>query len=561
MNQNPPNGPFLPSMTWTQNRIMLHAMDKGGLPTWEKPETYAERSAELDECVEPAYQQRARYFKAFTSAFAQIGTLPDELRLSIEPLHPLPTLDLKKHVTKRLAAFGVKAPDAHQGLGLVSRALLNSYYPQARLFDLVIPAPPTSHPDLFLFDPLIGFVLWEEDGKIHNDWLGNKRDLADLIRLPTETRRMLYRSQGDLFRVGSSLMRRVIIPLLSTRREFASDDADIPTITIDSQRDLDALVDDLRTACARAPFNVSAVFRGQTEEHRLPDRSELVATQVTPYSDVKDHSVIPSLYRHYDQFLDDPSQFRGFVSHLSDWCFYSDLIFGDPARYLTPDGHVYKPKGIGSDSTLTIQFFQDAPVLGPRSLDNGNPYTRWTVSNGNGEVQDEYVKHFRMGHYDVRRNLVLQHYGAPTPYIDVTHDIRVAEWFAFNKLSVTATGLSSNTELAGPLTNSAIFVFLVPDGAAPLVNTEQLTSPDEALRPHRQACAVLGGSGALYRNAASRFIGLKIKFADGFRPSNLPNARHLFPGPDEDPMLKRLLAMYEVPHGLMKTFPVYWFPS
>ena len=133
----------------------------------------------------------------------------------------------------------------------------------------------------------------------------------------------------------------------------------------------------------------------------------------------------------------------------------------------------------------------------------------------------------------MRRNLILQHYGAPTPFVDVTHDIRVAEWFALNQISVQESGLSTSGMVASPFRASAIFVFLALDGLAPIVDTERLTTPEESLRPHRQACAGLGGAGNLYRNAVSRFIGLKIKFADSFRPSDLPTIAN-YSGPDED---------------------------
>lgn len=79
-----------------------------------------------------------------------------------------------------------------------------------------------------------------------------------------------------------------------------------------------------------------------------------------------------------------------------------------------------------------------------------------------------------------------------------------------------------------------------------------------SLRPHRQACAVIGGAGNLYRNAVSRFIALKIKFGSSFEPSGLPTAEHLFPGPDEDNTLKQLQERYQVPEQAPpRRFPVY----
>ncbi|MES2940171.1 MAG: FRG domain-containing protein [Pseudomonadota bacterium] len=546
-------------MDWAQQRAVQHVMTKGGLPFYDAAAAPSRLTVDALDAVEEQYRQRAHYFLSFGMCFSQLGTLPGELRLSIEPLHPVPDLDRTLRVTRLLTDLGIGTPAAHQGLSLISRAMVNAYHPVASLFDVV--DAPASHPDLFLFDPLTGFVIWREGEKVRNTWLGNWRDLVELQTQQSALKDLLLHSQADHFCPGRSLLMRLIGPLLPRRRYVVDDDAGIPTIVVKDQHELDGLVEDLRIACARAPLQVSAVFRGQTQEHRLPDRQELVASLVTPYSDVRDHSIVPSLYRHYDGFLDNPLDFRAFVAHLLDWNFYSDMVFGDPASYFTLDGQPYVPKSISDPATASCQVLAGDPPATQRAFHGVGLESVWTVTGADGTVQDRYVKRHALGRDDVRRNLVLQHYGAPTSYVDVTRDIKVAEWFAFNKITVEETGLSASGMLRAPFRDPVIFVFLVPQGMAPLVDTEHLTSPGEALRPHRQACAVLGGAGNLYRNAASRFIGLKIKFADEFRPMHLPSARHLFPGPDEDDMLKQLLALYEAPADLPKRFPVYWFPE
>jgi len=180
------------------------------------------------------------------------------------------------------------------------------------------------------------------------------------------------------------------------------------------------------------------------------------------------------------------------------------------------------------------------------------------VTDADGRVLDEYIKQFRPGHDSVRRNLVLQHYGAPTPYIDVTRDIKVAEWFALNKLRIDSKGMTAIGTVHAPFRESAIFVFLVLDDLVPMVETEDLVDPSESLRPYRQHCAVLGGAGNLYRNATSRFVGVKIKFGDAFLPAGLPTATWLFPGPDEDNALKQLLSQYQASVHETNIFPPYW---
>ncbi len=543
-----------------QHRVIHHAMDRARLPAFDAGDGDAIGPYDgMLDTVEVAYRRRARFFLSFGMCFSQLGTLPGELRLSIEPLHPLPDLDHNQRIVDLLRTLGVKTPTDDQGLSFISRSMVNAYNPAASLFDNV--DAPSSHPDLFLFDPLTGFVMWPQDGKIRNTWLGNQRDLVQLQTQPTAIKDVLLRGPSDHFCLGRSLMMRLVGPLLPRRRVVHDDDAGIPTLVVNDQAELDGLVDDLRIACERSPLKVSVVFRGQSREHRLPDRRNLVAALVTPYSDVRDHSIVPSLYRHYDAFLNDPNHFRAFAAHMLDWHFYSDMAFGDPVNYFTLDGQPYLPKPLTGPAAASCQVFAGDSSDLPRAFDGVEPHSVLTVTGSDGSVIDTYVKRHNLGFGNVRRNLILQHYGAPTPYIDVTRDIRVAEWFAFNKITVEPTGLSTSGMLPAPFSGSAIYVFFVPEGLAPMVDTEHLVTPDQALRPHRQACALLGGAGNLYRNAVSRFVGLKIKFADGFRPTGLQTARHLFPGPDEDDMLKRILALYKAPDDLPKHFPVYWFPE
>jgi hypothetical protein len=552
------SGPAFPSLSWEQVRVLQYVAEKSALPTYDDPDDNAPDPVDWLAQIDAPYRRRARFFNRFAACFAQLGAMPGELRLSIEPLHPLPDGDRTAWLSSQLASLGVSDQKENPGLGILSRALFTSYHPGAGLFDLA-DAPPT-HPDLFLFDPLVGFVLWRDNGQVRNFWLGNQRDIIGLQQASAPLKEILLQSDSEHFCIGKSLLMRLVSPFMKQRRDVVFDDADIPVVQVETQRDLEALADDLRNACHNAPANVSAVFRGQTSEYLLPDRRALVAAGVCLYSDVRDHSVVPSLYRHYDRFVNDPAHFRAFAAHLLDWHFYSDLMFGDPAKYVTVDGQPYKPKEAPSDTTATMQLFMAGSSGQKRAFEDTGPATLWTITDSDGVVLDRYVKLHRPGHDNVRRNLILQHYGAPTPFIDVTHDIRVAEWFALNRVDVEEDGLSTSGMVGQPFREPAIFVFLVLDGLTPIVDTEALTTPDEALRPHRQACAVLGGAGNLYRNAASRFIALKIKFADGFQPAGLPTARHLFPGPDEDAMLKRLLGCYEAPRDLSKTFPVYWFP-
>jgi hypothetical protein len=385
--------------------------------------------------------------------------------------------------------------------------------------------------------------------------------MVDLQQQPEPLRQMLIQKKADHFSLGRSLLMRVIVPWLRRPAKFALDSAGIPTIFVENQTELEALVDDIKNACLRSPIKIRMVLRGQTSEYQLPDRSQLAIAGVCPFSDVRDHSFVPSFYRRYDDFLDEMNTFREFLLQMQDWSLYSDLVFGDPAQYLAMNGTPYVPKELNSPCTVKASYIFSGGPTANRALEDMGPYTRYEVIDSEGNLLDEYIKQHRPGYDTVRRNLVLQHYGAPTPYIDVTDGIRIAEWFALNTLTINADGLSTIGTLKAPFRKSAIFVFLVLQDLAPIVDTVALVDTNKSLRPHRQECALLGGAGNLYRNAASRFLGLKIKLADGFIPVGLPTAAWLFPGPDEDNALKDLLSRYRLAANDKNLFPVYWLPN
>lgn len=543
---------FTPS--WEQLRIMRHVFDR----------KFIASAAQVDDAggpllkVDQRFRERARGFAGLAPVLAELGVLPGELRLSVEPLHPLPPEDHDALVAERIRALGVPDAKPDHGLSLLSRGLLEAHHPGADLLGNV--DAPVAHDDLFLFDPFVGFLIWREGVRIRNGWLGNVRDLVTVANQDEPLRSLLVRQPADHFSIGKNLLLREVGPLMVRKRPITFDSADIPTLVVESQRDLEALAQEVVDACERASVRITPFFRGQNSEYRIPERSRLALAGVCPYSDVRDHSIVPSLYRHYDSYLRDLPTFRAFAGHLLDWALYADLIFGDPTIYLDLEGRPYTPRPVPPDAQASIAMAFSGERQPIRAFDDLGPYNEWTITDRDGNVTDRYIKKFRPGHDSVRRSLILQHYGAPTAFVDVTRDVRIAEWFALRKITVDSHGLSSSGRVDPPFSDPAIYVFLVPDGMVPVVHTESLVREDEALRPHRQACAVLGGPGNLYRNAVSRFIALKIKFADGFIPHGLPTARHLFPGPDEDNALKRLLELYRAPADLVPGFPVYWFP-
>lgn len=523
---------------WLEARVLSHMMLRKKLQNSSEDQASPDPYDVAFENIDPAYRKRARYLHSLLPIYWELGTQPAELRLSVEPFHPLRDKEVDAVVAAYLQADGVGAPDRKHGLTVLSRALVESYCPGS-LVDLS--GIPGGYPDLQLFDPFTGFLIWKEGNRYRNYWFGNVRGMVDLMQQPEHVRRLLIRNQADHLSLGKSLLGRVVGPLLRRPTQFTLDDAGIPTIQVNSQSELEALADDIRNACSISRVSVKAVFRGQTDEYPLPNRSDLAKAGVCPYSDIRDHSFVPSLYRKYDKFLDELANFRKLLLRTMDWNLYSDLIFGERAQYFTKDGIPYSPVEPTSPCTVTIGLaFGGNSGPNPAFEDLG-PYTTYVIKDAEGRLVDEYIKRHYPGRDSVRRNLILQHYGAPTPYVDVTHDIRVAEWFALNDLAILSDGQLKSEIVKAPFRKPAIFVFLVLGDLSPIIDTQDLVEPSKSLRPHRQCCALIGGAGNLYRNAASRFVAVKIKFSDGFFPVGLPTADWLFPGPDEDNALKELL--------------------
>jgi len=461
-------------------------------------------------------------------------------------------------IKKQLTALGVTKTDQDYGLSLASRTLIDSYNTEQSLFANA--GEMAGLEDLQLLDPLTGFMIITDGGRAKNFWLGNQRDMVEIQNQPEEVVKLLLQTKSDHFCIGKNLLMKAVGPMTKRRRNISYDPSGIPTFIVQTQTELEELATEITEACAALPFGVTAYFRGQSSEHLLPDRRGLIEAGVCEYSDVRDHSLIPPLYRHYDSFTNEPGDFREFVSHLLEWNLHGNLALGDPGSYLTIDGKPHTPKSVSREALASRTMNVKGSLQSQRMFEAVGTYTHWKISES-GKAVDEYIKFEQPGFDLMQRNLIMQHYGAPTPFLSVTTNIQVAEWFAFNKLEVASDGLVMADSVRQLVKDPVIYVLFALEGLTPHVKTESLLANEQSLRIQRQSCATIGGAGNLYRNSASRFIGLKLKFAENFRPKGLPDARHLFPGPDEDETLKKLLD--SVTYGSLSKpiYPVYWFPG
>ncbi len=143
-----------------------------------------------------------------------------------------------------------------------------------------------------------------------------------------------------------------------------------------------------------------------------------------------------------------------------------------------------------------------------------------------------------------QRGLLLQQYGAPSAYLDITSDSEIAAWFATHRCTNNAEGKMQYENYfwddSDPENWPTIFIFPLVKGAHPYMDLASILSTSHALRPARQKCGLLGGAGNLARNYCARYLGLKIRLKPGFTLSNPVSASELFPSATEDNALSFL---------------------
>jgi len=159
-----------------------------------------------------------------------------------------------------------------------------------------------------------------------------------------------------------------------------------------------------------------------------------------------------------------------------------------------------------------------------------------------------------------REMLLLQHYGCPTPYLDITHQTHIALWFALHKLTSVSEGKIKAERIrsieGSPEEWPTIYIFLLDPSLHPVIDTSTILADSPFSRPKLQKCGLLGGAGSLARNYAARYIAIKLRLGHGFLAMELPETHKLFPKPSEDKGLEELLRL-EGRYDNDKLFRVY----
>lgn len=137
-----------------------------------------------------------------------------------------------------------------------------------------------------------------------------------------------------------------------------------------------------------------------------------------------------------------------------------------------------------------------------------------------------------------------QHYGLPSVGLDLTKDIKVATWFATNKLIIDNDGLAETRQLED-FSESTIFIFRCPKDT---VFSHKSIKPKfiENTRPDRQDAWFCHSGWGLSKNQLASYLVCAIRLND--QASNLSNSdytNYLFPSRSVDLVLNYFMDIKE----------------
>jgi hypothetical protein len=478
----------------------------------------SESRAQFSELGREAVIKRAAYFKevalAISSDFLNVYE-PNYLTLEVP--HPYKTQEIQRELD--LLGYASDPPDelTSAGLSLLTPVLCTSY-DSTGLGLAALMGDMGLKEKNYLFDPYYGAVHVVLPNRVQClpiisvQWFQYVKTLSPSIR----DDRLAH--PQDAFGQGINL---AVDMFSSALPPGAYSTAEVPCVTVETERDYLLLMENLRRLSERSNKNVELWFRGQGTDHLMPERRHIASRGIAVYSSVRDSSLVPGFYRDLDKFTDSINRYEQFAVCIGKWFSSADKIFGP---------------------NFTLRGEQP-PINAPANLWDDNWETRASIYDNQGTLVHDYIKDYHLDTQRLQRGLLLQHYGCPTPFLDITRNPSVALWFALNECERSGGILrySATEWKSDPGSWPTVYVFPLIRGVHPFLDSESILRETDALRPMRQQCGLLGGAGNLARNYPARYIALKVRIAPGFESRVATVAEDLFPGPDEDGLLKKLL--------------------
>jgi len=437
--------------------------------------------------------ERALYFIQMAKTISSLGLSNPHERsaLTIEPSHPIQTEHLDRAFKNLNLNQLISKNHKDYKLSLLSLEMLKRYAPASDAKKMIENGYKSA---LYLLDPLYGFAYLPKNGKIHNHCFAIDIWSSHLNSMPGDLAQGLWKNRSDNMLSGGAFAARFLFETLIPQEDDPIKQASHPVLEVNSESELRDVMQSLKS-CAGSTPGVELWFRGQGRDYQTPDRSIISKLGITPYSNIRESDFTPSLYRKYDSFLDCRENYENVVLELAEWVSFANKILSDEGKYNLK----VQPSGVAAVTASGLESYQ--------------------------------------------RGLILQQYGAPSAYLDITHDYNVAAWFATNKCYISNGKMSYNDYCwhgKPPEEWPTIYVFPLVKGLHTYLDLGSILTGSGAKRPERQKCGLLGGAGNLARNYCARYLGMKIRLGPNFKVSSSYHAEEFFPPEAEDEVLRYL---------------------
>jgi hypothetical protein len=493
-----------------------------------------------------------------------MGTLleqPDDPGLLfLLPYNPLPPSEIK-HGMRTLGFDDTQIDKLLEGgITLVSVDLIADYYPLSFLNDARDTLKSLAvRTDLCLLDSYSGFLIWQKNEKYHNRNLTWHGLIHRANSVSKDLGKFYFENKNLDLAQGVYLIKQFFLDAFPPSTHESLNNYIPPALDVSSYEEMLQVMLKIKKA---EPKNspIEFWFRGQNIEYLIPDRTQLVEQSITPWSHIRDPSIVPSLYRNFDNHLASNGDWISLIEEVEGWSAHSREVL--PTEYTCHDpltGDIIAERFPVDGETVKMSLSMSGRHPKAPQVEDIGMTTLVQYIKANGEVTYQFEKRYHFGFSSYLKGLIMQHYGAPTSWIDITRDLKIALWFASQrlfhengKLKSTQLDWTSNDKSSWPV----IYVFPLIKGLHQFLDSAAMLRETDSLRPQRQLCGLLGGAGNLARNYPARNIGFKFRLSPNFKFSDLPTLTELFPGPDEDKVLRRLLELEKILPGV-RNYPVH----
>lgn len=378
-------------------------------------------------------------------------------------------------------------------------------------------------PRCALVDPYYGTFIHPKDGGILEicfilQWLVRYKK-----HLPNHIFSEYRRRPAIVLDDGLELARHFIKNRISKEVDAQIDAMSIPEVLVNSVKEYH---DTLMALCGCfIGSNCQLWFRGQNQDFMEPDPAELLREpQFLNYRQVRTTLLVPSLYRRAAYLWGTLDGLEKYVQSLGTWLTAAKAVLGD-ASIDRDNGEVSpweSPDHSGAAKFSTTMSVQDGE--------------QWVTTTTDHHLEHDYH----------RKSLLLQHYGYPTQYLDITNQRDVALFFATRRFKFSGVKSSFETIAGDPQRVEApvVYFFALNPDLHNFIRHQDLSMGGgfENLRARRQFCAVLGGSGLLARNYCARYLVAKVRL--NFNPAEAVfdfSDHDLFPDAQHDKLFAELL--------------------